>query len=148
MKGKKLEIVVLIVAFLILSGALFLMFYGRGGTTADEMRTVVLVNRLFSLGFLVYIGYSYLLSTNLNNEIADLNKHVGNLKQEAGRLNKKIDQQNKEISGQKSEISTLESEIKSVKSDKETLIKQLAKANREIETFNSKSSKSEEEKTD
>ena len=131
MKGKKLEIVVLVISFAILAIALFLMFKGRG--TPDEVKTVMLVNRLFSLGFLVYIAYSYLLSTNLNNEILNLNQHVDNLKQETARLNKTINKQKTEIADQQSRISDLESENKTVSDEKDALIKQLAKANQQLE---------------
>ena len=87
MKGKKLEMLVLVVAFIILVGALYLMYIG---TVENDIEAMSLVNRLFSLGFLVYIAYSYILSTNLNKEIMSLESHVDNLKQEVEEREKQL----------------------------------------------------------
>ena len=143
MKGKRLEIIVLIVAFVILAGALFLMFYGRGG--GDEIKTIVLVNRLFSLGFLVYIAYSYLLSTNLNNEITSLNNHIDNLKKEVVRQNKKIDDQQNQIKTRDQQISGLEQERDEINSKNESLSKELTKIKKELNDLRQKTEEPAEE---
>lgn len=133
MKGKKLEILVLVVAFAILATAMFFMFVGG---TENDIKAISMVNRLFSVGFLVYIAYSYLLSNNLNKEIADLEKNVDNLKNEVARKRKKIEDLTKTVSEKDSEISALTNDKSTLEKDVESLKKQLAKAKSEIKKLN------------
>lgn len=129
MKGKKLEILVLVVAFIILATAMFFMFIGG---TDNDIKAISMVNRLFSVGFLVYIAYSYLLSNNLNKEIAELEKNVDNLKSEVVRKRKKIEDLTKTVSEKDSEISALTNDKSTLEKDVESLKKQLTKAKSEI----------------
>lgn len=133
MKGKKLEILVLVVAFAILATAMFFMFVGG---TENDIKAISIVNRLFSVGFLVYIAYSYLLSNNLNKEIADLEKNVDNLKNEVARKRKKIEDLTKTVSERDSEISTLSNDKSTLEKDVDSLKKQLTKAKSEIKRLN------------
>jgi len=125
MKGKKLEMLVLVVAFIILVAALYLMYIGA---VENNIKAMSLVNRLFSLGFLVYIAYSYLLSTNLNKEIVSLESHVDNLKQEVARNRKTIDKQGKDIKSKEIEITGLNSTNQKLEADVNATKKQLATA--------------------
>ena len=129
MKGKKLEILVLVVAFVILATAMFFMFVGG---TENDIKAISMVNRLFSVGFLVYIAYSYLLSNNLNKEITELEKNINNLKDEVSRMRKKNDELTTSISQKDSEISTLSSEKSTLEKDVDSLKKQLTKAKAEV----------------
>ena len=129
MKGKKLEILVLVVAFVILATAMFFMFVGG---TENDIKAISMVNRLFSVGFLVYIAYSYLLSNNLNKENTELEKNVNNLKDEVSRMRKKNDELTTSISQKDSEISTLSSEKSTLEKDVDSLKKQLSKAKAEV----------------
>ena len=129
MKGKKLEILVLVVAFVILATAMFFMFVGG---TENDIKAISMVNRLFSVGFLVYIAYSYLLSNNLNKENTELEKNVNNLKDEVSRMRKKNDELTTSISQKDSEISTLSSEKSTLEKDVDSLKKQLTKAKAEV----------------
>lgn len=129
MKGKKLEILVLVIAFVILATAMFFMFVGG---TENDIKAISMVNRLFSVGFLVYIAYSYLLSNNLNKEITELEKNVNNLKDEVSRMRKKNDELTTSISQKDSEISTLSSEKSTLEKDVDSLKKQLTKAKAEV----------------
>jgi septal ring factor EnvC (AmiA/AmiB activator) len=129
MKGKKLEILVLVIAFVILATAMFFMFVGG---TENDIKAISMVNRLFSVGFLVYIAYSYLLSNNLNKEITELEKNINNLKDEVSRMRKKNDELTTSISQKDSEISTLSSEKSTLEKDVDSLKKQLTKAKAEV----------------
>ena len=129
MKGKKLEILVLVVAFAILATAMFFMFVGG---TENDIKAISMVNRLFSVGFLVYIAYSYLLSNNLNTEISELEKNVDNLKSEVARKRKKIEDLTTTVSEKEGEISTLVSDKTTLEKDVDSLKKQLSKAKSEI----------------
>ncbi len=128
MKGKKLEMLVLVVAFIILIAALFLMYKGYTGSEENNLQAMNLVNRLFSLGFLVYIAYSYLLSTNLNKEIVTLESHVDNLKQEVSRKRETINKQGQEIKSKEIEISGLNNTNQKLETDVNATKKQLAAA--------------------
>lgn len=130
MKGKNLEILVLVVAFVILLGAMFLMFIGDG--SENNVKAISLVNRLFSLGFLVYIAYSYILSTNLNKEIMSLESHVDNLKQEVGRKRKTITKQTNEIKTKDVEISSLTDTNQKLEVDFNAAKTQLAKTESDL----------------
>ncbi len=130
MKGKKLEILVLVVAFLILATAMFFMFVGG---TENDIKAISMVNRLFSVGFLVYIAYSYLLSNNLNKEIAELEKNVDNLKNEVARKRTKIEDLTKTIAEKDSEITTLTNGKSTLEKEVESLKNQLTKAKAEVE---------------
>lgn len=146
MKGKQLEILVLVVAFGILATAMFFMFVGG---TENDIKAISLVNRLFSVGFLVYIAYSYLLSNNLNKEILGLEKNVNNLKEEVARKRKKIDGLESTVKEKDSEITGLNGEKATLKKDVDSLKKQLTKAKTEIETLTAElqaNSESEEKK--
>ena len=129
MKGKKLEILVLVIAFVILATAMFFMFVGG---TENDIKAISMVNRLFSVGFLVYIAYSYLLSNNLNKEITELEKNINNLKDEVSRMRKKNDELTTSISQKDSEISTLSGEKSTLEKDVDSLKKQLSKAKAEV----------------
>jgi len=129
MKGKKLEILVLVIAFVILATAMFFMFVGG---TENDIKAMSMVNRLFSVGFLVYIAYSYLLSNNLNKEITELEKNINNLKDEVSRMRKKNDELTTSISQKDSEISTLSGEKSTLEKDVDSLKKQLSKAKAEV----------------
>ena len=129
MKGKKLEILVLVVAFVILATAMFFMFVGG---TENDIKAISMVNRLFSVVFLAYIAYSYLLSNNLNKENTELEKNVNNLKDEVSRMRKKNDELTTSISQKDSEISTLSSEKSTLEKDVDSLKKQLSKAKAEV----------------
>ena len=133
MKGKKLEILVFVVAFIILATAMFFMFIGG---TDNDIKAISMVNRLFSVGFLVYIAYSYLLSNNLNKEIVELEKNVDNLKSEVARKRKKIEGLTATVAQKDTEISTLSSQKSTLEKDVDSLKKQLTKAKSEIKKLN------------
>jgi len=129
MKGKKLEILVLVVAFVILATAMFFMFVGG---TENDIKAISMVNRLFSVGFLVYIAYSYLLSNNLNKDIAELEKNVDNLKNEVARKRTKIEDLTKTVAEKDTELNKLSVEKSTLEKDVDSLKKQLTKAKGEV----------------
>ena len=129
MKGKKLEILVLVVAFVILATAMFFMFVGG---TENDIKAISMVNRLFSVGFLVYIAYSYLLSNNLNKDIAELEKNVDNLKNEVARKRTKIEDLTKAVAEKDTELNKLSVEKSTLEKDVDSLKKQLTKAKGEV----------------
>ena len=103
MKGKTLENLVLVVGLIVIGTAVFFMYF------APQMLAARLINVIFSLGFIIYIAYSYILSNNLNTEIRDLEKHVNNLKEEVGRQKATIAKRDASIvekEGQLADLST------------------------------------------
>ncbi|MCT4622524.1 MAG: hypothetical protein N4A46_02790 [Schleiferiaceae bacterium] len=124
MKGKKLEILVLVVAFLILAAAMYMMYVG---TVENNIEAMSLVNRLFSVGFLVYIAYSYILSNNLNKEIVELEKNIDNLKNEVARKRKKLKAAEKEVTEKTAEIEKLTADNAGLSKDLANAKKQVTK---------------------
>lgn len=111
MKGKTLENLVLGAGVLVIGAASFLMFYDKAGVAAKS------VNLIFSVGFIIYIIYSYILSQNLNGIIYDLKKHVKNLKEEVQRLNDTLGQRNATIASQKVEIAEQAKSVANLKAE-------------------------------
>ena len=126
MKNKTIETIVLILGLLVISSAVFLMYYDKNGTAAKS------INLIFSTGFIIYITYSYLLSRNLNRDITELNKIVSNLKDEVNRLQQTIVKREQTITQQKEEISDLSQQMASVKTELESKNAALKKAESRI----------------
>lgn len=130
MRGKRLEMIVLAVAFgLLLTAGYFMFLYTGSG---EAVKKIVLVNRIFSLGFIVYIAYSYILSSNLNNVIRELNKNIGNLKDEVARQKKTIKDKEEIITEKEGEIKVLNEEKEGLVSEAKKLKSQLTKAKNEL----------------
>lgn len=101
MRGKTLENIVLAVGLLVILAAIFLMFIDTKGVASRG------INIIFSIGFIFYIGYSYILSQNLNTEIRELQKHVNNLKEEVVRKQEDITRLTQTVASQKTELDDL-----------------------------------------
>jgi peptidoglycan hydrolase CwlO-like protein len=126
MKGKTLENIVLAVGLLVIGAALFLMYIDRDGVAARS------INIIFSIGFIIYIAYSYILSNNLNGEISALTKHVNNLKEEVGRQKATIAKRDAHIAEQQTQITTLNQAHESLKIELENKEQALEKAYKHI----------------
>ena len=138
MKGKKLEIIVLVVAFVILAAAMFMMYQG---TVQNNIKAMSLVNQLFSVGFLVYIGYSYLLSNNLNKLIVELEKNVENLKNEVARKRTKLKKSEEDLVAKTTEANELSSAKAQLEKDLALAKKQLTKAKSDMKKLTAEAGK-------
>lgn len=125
MKGKVLENIVLAVGLLVIGSAVFLMFIDTDGKVAQR------INLIFSIGFIFYIAYSYLLSRNLNSEIRDLETHVNNLKEEVSRKRETIAEKDTEIGRLQSALTEKEATLETQKSE-------LAKTQKQLESVQQK----------
>jgi len=126
MKGKLLENLTLAVGVITILAAVFLMYIDT------EMVAAPKINLLFSIGFIFYIAYSFILSRNLNEEISGLEKHVSNLKEEVSRLNSTIGEKNNQISAQQNEIGTLKVAVDKAEKQKATVSKELKEAQKRV----------------
>lgn len=126
MKGKTLENIVLGLGVLVIGAAVFLMYIDTGGLKASS------VNFIFSIGFIIYIAYSYILSNNLNNEIRELEKHVHNLKEEVGRQKETIAKRDKSISDLRVEIAELNKNLTETQAELSAKTEALLGAQKEI----------------
>lgn len=133
MGTKLIENIVLVVGLLIVGAAVFLMFFDEKGQVAQS------VNIIFSVGFIVYIIYSHMLSRNLNREISDLNVNISNLKEEVVRLESTVKKRDEKIKGLKADLKSLEAKLDDAQntiSDKEKELAAAQKRIAELETDN------------
>lgn len=133
MGTKLIENIVLVVGLLIVGAAVFLMFFDEKGQVAQS------VNIIFSIGFVIYIMYSYMLSRNLNREITDLNVNISNLKEEVARLENTVKNRDEKIKGLKADLKSVEAKLDDAQNTISSKEKELATAQKriaELETNN------------
>ncbi len=138
MKGKVLENIVLGLGLLVIGAAVFLMYVDTEGVAARS------VNIIFSLGFIIYILYSFILSQNLNKEINGLNKIVHNLKEEVGRLTATVAKRDATILEKNQNITTLTQDLEQANAALSKSSEELKKAVLKISELESQLKKEDE----
>ena len=138
MKGKTLENIVLALGLLVIASAVFLMYIDTDGVVAES------VNLIFSIGFIIYIAYSYILSNNLNSEIRGLEINVQNLKEEVGRQKSTIATRDKTIAKQKHELHDLTEKVTATEAELNAKTLLLDDANARILAFEKEAEKEAE----
>ncbi len=126
MKGKTLENIVLALGLLVIASAVFLMYIDTNGIAAQS------VNLIFSIGFIIYIAYSYILSNNLNSEIRGLEVNVQNLKEEVIRQEGIVATRDKTVAKQKHELKDLTEKVASTEAELNAKTSLLEEANARI----------------
>ena len=126
MGTKLIENIVLVIGLLVVGAAVFLMFFDEKGQAAQS------INIIFSVGFIIYILHSHMLSRNLNREITELTLNVSNLKEEIGRLEGTLKKRDEKIKGLKSDVKDLESKLDDAQNDLASKETELASAAKKI----------------
>ena len=137
MGTKLIENIVLVIGLLIVGAAVFLMFFDEKGQAAQS------INIIFSVGFIIYILHSHMLSRNLNREITELTINVSNLKEEIGRLEDTVKKRDSKIKGLKSDINSLEEKLDAAQSELSTKESELSAANKKIAELEAENQKKE-----
>ncbi len=128
MKRKTLEFTVLVLGLIIISVALFLMFF-----VDRTYNSLFITNIVFAVGFLIYIIYTIMNTNSLNREIKGLNAHVATLKSNIAEKNKQLEDRQKRIDELVTENESLLSKTEELSRSAEEARAELKRLGRELE---------------
>lgn len=107
MKSKNLEFGVLGVGVLVMLVAVYMMFGQQGNPGA-----MYTMNLIYAVGFLIYILYSMMSTSNLNREIRQLNGQINGLKEELAKNKEQLRKKSSELEETQTELARVQKELK------------------------------------